>query len=180
MDIQHTVYFAKNDGLIEQFLNDPNYRISPDGRVFTLRTRWGHLGKVWREYQVVFTPRGCGRVQYATKDGRKNLQYQRLIYAKLVGPLSPDKVVIHLDGDARNNSPSNLRLVTLAEKWARDIRNLKGFTSIPNRVLSDEQVREIRVLRAEGWTNRMLREWFKVSKSTVNNVLSGRTFRSVV
>ncbi len=98
---------ASNDQHITNLLNDPLYDVRPDGSVWSLRTRQGHIGKVWREVSA-YEKGGYRFARYK----HKHLAVHRLIYAKFNGPLEADLVINHLDGNPANNTPANLELVT--------------------------------------------------------------------
>jgi predicted transcriptional regulator of viral defense system len=73
-----------------------------------------------------------------------------------------DLVINHIDGNSINDSPNNLELIT------QSANNKHRFiTSLPvagNRKINPEIAKNIRKLSKEGWTNRLLREKFNVSK----------------
>jgi hypothetical protein len=120
----------------------------------------------------------------------------RLVLETFRGLCPAGKQCAHLDGDASNNRLSNLAWVTQRENeqhkvWhgrvARGTR--QGAYTKPETVrrgeaqwnakLTDERVRRLRVLAAEGATPRELAVLFGVDRATVRGVLAGRRWRHV-
>jgi hypothetical protein len=103
-------YIARNDHLIEELLQDPNYRITETGHV------WRQHGNVWVQTGKAKKRQGGGEKQYYhLKYKGQNLSIHRIVYRKFHGPLNPRRVVNHLDGNGLNNHPSNLELVSQTE-----------------------------------------------------------------
>lgn len=115
---------AKNDHLIDDIKVNPLYEIRPNGEIWTLVCQTGKVSAkgVWRR---------AGRLN-RRKPGTehlgsywdisykgKRLSIHRIIYSKFNGPLSPDLVFDHIDGNTLNNHPSNLQLITQQENSAR-------------------------------------------------------------
>ena len=135
---------CRNDYLIMNLINDPNYEVRADGTVWTLIGKNGRPTKVWRQA-------GSSRRGYVTmKYKQRMLQMHRIIYARFNGPLSEDLVVNHKDGNGCNNDPENLELVTQSVNCYHRFREGSGnYPVMGNKVLDWDKVRSIRALSAE-------------------------------
>lgn len=101
-------YYAQNDSLIEDLLQDPRYEVRADGTVYRL------VGGVWRRTGKAITNKNGMRYRHLMYRGR-NLLVHRIIFAKYIGKLSPHLVVNHIDGDSLNNLALNLELISQSE-----------------------------------------------------------------
>lgn len=94
--------------------------------------------------------------------------------------LSDDVVILHLDRDKTNNRPNNLVLGTRNEAQLlipRVERLLYGANAASRqRLLTTEQVTEIRAQRASGATLREICDRFGIAKSTASYVVNKRTY----
>jgi hypothetical protein len=104
--------------------------------------------------------------------------------------------VNHIDGNKRNNSPSNLEYVTPAGNSAHAAATglapsglRHGRSTKPHRTargvdvntarLTPEQVRRMRDLSADGWNLPMLMREFGLSKSATHQVVTRKSWRHV-
>jgi hypothetical protein len=102
---------SKNDDLIDELLKDSNYKVYPNGTIFTRVTKNGQgISEKWRQ------------VGYEKADGYVRFRYkgeflfvQRVVYRAFNGPLDKSQTINHKDRDRSNNHPKNLELVTQGE-----------------------------------------------------------------
>jgi hypothetical protein len=141
-----------------------------DGRILRLRlNRHGYL--------VIALSLG-------TKGRYRHVGVHTLMAESFLGPRpTPQHEVAHRDGDRQHNVLSNIRWATPAEN-AQD-REAHGHTARPKgelhgqAVLTAALVREMRVLKREGCTVDQLAARFGVSRWTIFDALSGRTWGHV-
>lgn len=86
--------------------------------------------------------------------------------------------VNHIDGNKANNNVDNLEWVTASENLIHYRQELDGKNRIndkrhPDTKLSDEQVRQIRTLVSEGYSERKLAKMFNVSRISITNAKRG-------
>lgn len=160
---------CKNDHLIYELINNPNYEVRADGTVWTKITKTGKvsINNVWRQA-------GCARKGYWTvKYFGTMLQVHRIIFAKFVGPLSFDLVINHLDDNGYNNLPENLELVTQSRNNFHRFRKDGGKPPVMgNKVLNWEKVRAIRGLKVSGFSHNKISEMFNISKGHVSQIVN--------
>ena len=89
--------YADNDWWIQQLIQDNNYQITSEGKVYRKGKRLGRHDK-----------EGYREIYYKGK----RLKEHRIIYAKFKGKLQSDLVIEHKNGFQDDNHPSNLLLVT--------------------------------------------------------------------
>lgn len=106
----------------------------------------------------------------ATKPGvRKCLSVHKFVWEYFNGPVEEGKVLDHIDGDRSNNRLDNLRAVTQRE----NIMFGKGS------VLTDEDVRDIRVELAKGRLHKDIAKDYGVSRQSIGNINTGRNHSEV-
>jgi hypothetical protein len=99
------------DYLINEFINDPLYKINRDGSIQTKLTLNGQgVSDKWRD------------MGYQKADGYVRLRYKddflfvhRIIYRKFKGPIKEGYTIDHKDLDRSNNAVDNLIAVTQAD-----------------------------------------------------------------
>lgn len=100
----------------------------------------------------------------------------RLVLLAFVGPCPMDQEARHLDGNQRNNRLSNLAWGTRQENT--DDRMRHGTVPKSERhwncKLTDEQVREIRELVQQGYTQTNIAAQFGISQNHVSDIHNGR------
>jgi hypothetical protein len=163
---------VRNDFLIQTFLQDENYRVFPDGTLSTCVSGQGHKTVEWREKPLI----NKGGYLYITYR-KKKLAVHRIVYAKFVGPLNPDLVINHIDGNPSNNQIENLELVTQAENNRHKYRVLKQRPSTGQRLFTFDEAEEIRRLAAEENKRACdLAKSYGVSKGTIHYILKRHTY----
>jgi hypothetical protein len=107
----------------------------------------------------------------------------RLILEAFQGPCPEGLECLHGDGDPTNNEPSNLRWGTRSENMHD--RNLHGKfkpargSKHGSALITENDVKAILALRAQGVVCRVIAEKFGISRSTVNNIVNGRGWKHV-
>ena len=159
------------DELIEQLINDKHYQINEDGSFFTYynglknrlilsKKRKLNLGTV-NKYSVL---------PYKGK----NLYVHRIIYRKFIGKLSSSLVINHKDGNKKNNSITNLELVTQKENVSHAL-----FTLGVMGKLSTDKVVEIRNLYAKGSkSQKEIARIYNVSKAVISAIICDRAWNN--
>ena len=159
------------------------YAVSDDGRVFTFRLCRGRRGGPVREAAQSTLRGGYKYVRIYQGDGNgQHYRLNRLLAELFLPPPAPGQnVVRHLDGNPANNRLDNLAWGTQAENMqdmVRHGRSLRG-TRNPNAKMTDNVVRAIRLLRAEGYQLRPLAAFLGMSVEAVEIAANGRGWRHV-
>lgn len=126
-----------------------------------------------RYYQVMLMREGV----------KANVLAHRLVWYHFYGSISPEITVNHDDGDGSNNRPSNLELAT-SKRQSEHMKVVLGVTregeSNPAAVLTEEDVRTIRGLRSSGLSIAAIVPMYEVSRSTIEAIVYGRTWKSLL
>ncbi len=183
MSISHGLQ-ATNDVFIEELLNDPHYDIRSNGDIYSEHSRQGHLTPgVWRK-MTQRSQSGYKSIRYR-KDGPQ-LRVHRIIYRKFAGPLDPNLVINHKDGDPTNNDISNLELVTQSENNLHAFRVLGNAPVAGNHIITPEIADEIRGQRASGMKYTQIIEWLKqtysfaTSKGHISDIVNNKIWNKEV
>jgi len=129
----------KNDSLIYELLNSPNYDVRSDGTVWTNLSLRGRPTNHWRMAGYNNTDKG-GKTYRYMKFKCKHLKIHRIVYAKFNGQLDSRLVINHKDCNGLNNLPSNLELISsrmnnhpsrrgLAKKTVKELDNVQQLDS---------------------------------------------------
>lgn len=165
------------------------YEVSDHGRVRSWR-RWGGNGGNAGGGRVstprllsLKTDRYGYRVASLMVDSRlRFFTVHRLVALAFIGEPPPGQnEVRHLDGNPQNNTVGNLAWGSGAENGRDKVqhgRSLKG-TAYPLAKLTDESVRALWAMRAEGFTHKKIAERLAVSKGAVGRVLRGEGWTHV-
>jgi hypothetical protein len=135
-----------------------NYEVSNHGRVMSYARSKSRLLSL-----------GSGTGYYTASINRRAKYVHRLVVEAFIGP-APDETyeVAHIDGNPLNNHVSNLRWATHSENLADRVRHnthLRGERT--SKVLTWEQVREMRALLADGMSQLAASRKYGVSRTTV-------------
>jgi hypothetical protein len=155
----------------------PDYEVSNLGRVRSLKWRKERILKPWKhsfgyDFVSLYVP------------GEK-VPYKRLIHALVCeafhGPKpTPMHEVAHWNGDQTNNRWDNLRWALPIENHRDKVRH--GTHSVRTQFqqqLTDDEVREIRRLLAEGWTQSRIANKFGIWQTHVSHIKLGRRLSHV-
>ena len=118
----------KEDHMIKEIKNYPNYRISDDGKIYSCYEGLGHKAKPsnnWKELQQVYDKSsGYMLVTLSNKNGRKNKRVHRLLMETFIPNPNPSyyKHVNHKDGNKLNNSLDNLEWASPKENAAHAVK----------------------------------------------------------
>lgn len=172
------------------------YRISIEGCVKSLtRTRRNNGGVLSPLSGRILKQCFAGQYNYLTVNlcrplpdkGFKAKSYyvHRLVWEAFRGPIPDGKEIHHKDGNRRNNSLSNLQLVTKKEHTALSIA--LGQTKIHNKgsenhmaVLTEDKVKAIRNLYATGkFYMREIAARFSVCTQSVYLIINRQTWKHV-
>lgn len=164
---------ASNDNLIFELINDSNFKIHRNGKIYSVITKTGKISKnkTWRQVGTILK-QGYFTVSYKNK----KLLVQRVIYAKFGKlKLTPDLVINHIDSNPLNNFHLNLELVTQSRNMYHAFENGKTAV-IGNKKINQEIANEIRKLRLKGYNYAELCEKFNLCKSTISYIVNNKTW----
>ncbi len=168
----------------------PGYRVGSDGSVWSCRQKRNHEW-TWRRLKPrrMKTPRPLtdGKCPLAVlispSPGHpaKNRFVHHLVLLSFVGPCPDGMECCHRDGSPENNALENLRWDTPQANhadMARHGRRRYGENKA-NAKLKEEDIHEIRRLRANGLSLPKLAATFGVCCRTVINILAGKKWKHV-
>lgn len=148
-----------NDQVIENMLSDPTVRVMEDGKVQRLKNgEWIHCGySSWSNERKTYM---------RTKYKRKTVYIHRLVYVALVGPIPEQHVIDHIDGNTKNNHPSNLKLSSISDNLKnrkKEWRCRKHLTATEeNNIVKDRQ---------KGMSLKDITEKYRISTQTLGKVM---------
>ncbi len=109
-------------------------------------------------------------------------QVHHFIAEAFLGPRQPGYEINHKDGDYQNNAVSNLEWVTgkqnIYHAWYVLGKDRHG-ENCPCAKLTEAEVVDIRKMRSNGFRLRDIAESFGVSISTIQDIITRRTWRLV-
>lgn len=134
------------------------------------------------------TPRiikGCKgqyyRVQLCYGDNKRQARIHRLVLETFIGPCPPNMEAAHLNGNYYDNNLENLKWVTKKEnhshKWLHGTAQCGERASINK--LKESQVLKIRNLRERGFVVGVIAEKFNISKNTIYDICTRKTWRHI-
>jgi hypothetical protein len=158
---------------IQQLLADPYYRITEEGKVFTLRTKTGKISKdgIWREI-VRIVEDGYREIYY----DRTHILVHRVVFQKFNGDLDDELTINHKDGDTSNNHKDNLEQITQQKNNLHSYRSLGKKPVKGNATITQEIALKIRVDRSNGDKYAVLMERYSLSKSTISYIINNKTW----
>ena len=114
------------------------YRITEDGRVFSVRSRWHrdteHELKPWHNQK------GYLMVGLTTGDGKtKTIPVHKLQELTFLGGPKPGLQIDHIDGNKENNSVSNLHQVTPRENTHNPITKARHQSAMADEAFREKQ-----------------------------------------
>lgn len=166
----------------------PGYFAAPDGSVWSnltpskygARHKDGHMRNL-TAYIICIGERGYKRHSVVKNRIRKNVMAHAIVADAFHGPRPEGLQIRHLDSDSMNNCPENLAYGTRAEN-DQDKVNLhreKGYRS-PNRGFTDDEVRQIRKLKADGMSGLKIAAIFGCHSSPIYTLLKGIFYSDVI
>lgn len=162
------------------------YAVGDDGSVWSLHTRDGTRPPGWHRVSVYRRPYGARYCVVCLRaDGGRGkvvCRYvHRLVLEAFVGPCPAGAQALHTDGDTANNRLPNLRWGSASEN-AEDKRRhgrMPLGTRHGNAKLTEDAVRAIRRLGAEGHTQRAIGARFGVGQTVISSIIRGETWAHV-
>ena len=162
------------------------YEVSSEGRVRSWRMSGRHgIGRRRAEARLLKAyadEAGYCRVSiYPVPSLLEVRTVHSLVAEAFIGPRPEGQVICHGDGDPGNNFVENLRYDTPQGNSNDRIKHNRAPRGVRNgsAVLTEEKVEAIRALHEAGrHSNRQLARIFGVSKSTVNQIVLGRSWRA--
>ena len=156
------------------------YQISNKGRVKGLKrkVRTKHSFRTIEESLLKLTP---DRYGYILVGLNKNFKVKRMRVHRLVGIHfinNPENkpYINHKDGIKINNNYSNLEWTTAKENITHSIDT--GLTDGKNgAILTEKQVKAIKIMLANGKTHKFIANIFKVTRSTITDINIGKTWK---
>ncbi len=121
------------------------------------------------------------------KDGTTRDEH-RLVMESIIGrKLTFNEVVHHKNEDKSDNDPGNLEVEFRANHSRKHMKkysqsptfHLRKY-SIAMRKLTDDQVRQIRLLKQLGYGSKKLSRMFGVSRHSIKDLLTGKTYKDVI
>lgn len=172
------------------------------------RAKPGIATFVGRPVRPIQGPTGYAQVQLHFGDRNRRAYVHHVVAEAFLGPRPPGCVVNHIDGNRLNNALANLEYVTSKENAAHALRT-RGRTRGPTKpkaplrgrpcgerhwshrrpdrvargegrsLLTDNDVRRMRALRAEGWTYQAIATEFRVCSAQAYRIVKGLQWRHV-
>lgn len=158
------------------------YEASQLGTVRRIKTQG------WRVTSRILKP-GQARGGYdnyvlCLNNERKNYRGHRLVWETFNGLVDAGKQINHINGDKKDNRLSNLELCTASENMVhaysvlgRDPRRPQFGTKNGRAKLTNDDVEEIKRLRATGLSQQKIADQFGVDQTNISAILRGATWR---
>jgi hypothetical protein len=165
---------SKRDILIEELINDKNYRFDKNCKITTLITKSGKISKklIWRDKNPYINQGGY----YVLKYKKKMILYHRIVYRFFIGKLDKNLVINHIDGDKLNNNILNLELIT-SEQNSSHGHKLSWNLISKTRKFNQNKIKEIFNDKENGLTYTEMAGKHKCSKSTLCYILNKKTYK---
>lgn len=154
--------------------NFPLYEVSSQGRIRRYDNK--------KLRKLILCPEGYVKLRLHNKNGKaQNIRAHRLIAQTFFGDKGPLKVVNHKNGIKSDNRTENLEWVSSGQNqkhaYDRGFRK-KGEQHWKNK-LSENCVREIKILFSQGTTISRIAKKFEIGMSTAYAIKTGRTWSHV-
>jgi hypothetical protein len=149
----------------------PRYRVTPDGRVFSLRSKRFLKPQRMGEYLGLMITHANGQIV--------KRYMHRLVLEAAVGPCPPGMEGRHINGNRHDNRATNLIWGT----HSRNERDKVAHGTAPRgsrngqAKLTWDQARQIRALGQAGAVQRRIAEQFNVSLMTINRIVRGESWQ---
>ena len=174
------ITLPQTNGVVYCLIYDwPGYCVGDDGSVWSCRSSgWiGGLSATWHRVNTRAKNKyGHQRVLLCNGGYRKCVAVHRLVLAAFVGACPEGMECCHLNGNARDNRLVNLCWGTRSrnsEDTRRHGTNPLGQRN-PHAILTDELVREIKRLKAEGHVNqRQIARRMGVTDAAISAITRG-------
>lgn len=141
----------KEQILILELLNDPNYRIEEDGSIFTCIDRGGHITKLWRKVP------NKNFICYKHAE----LSYSRVVFYSFNKVVDSSWIIKHKDKNRFNNHINNLYCPRLAE----EIENTAGLKQCTSCLQTKKQTdfnKKIQKVRKNVFFNKICKDCQKI------------------
>lgn len=149
------------------------YAFCRDGRVWSFK-----VGRWIKPFTMIKTN---GRDQWYVSLDRKTLLLHRVLLEVFKGPCPDGMVGCHIDDIHCNNHIDNLKWATKQENV--DDRKRNGYYAMGTNhhaaKVTEDQVREMRRLRSEGWILKDLGTRFGIHFSVVHDIVTRKTWSHV-
>ena len=167
-----------NDKYIELFLQDPNYYIGVDWKIYTNRPPSGPIGKRLYPWRNIVRINEWG-YEFFTYNG-KYLRVHRTIYRFYYGHID-ERTINHIDGNKLNNNPLNLELITIQENIQHSVNNhlLCHGENSPHSILNKKDIFYIKDLVKHGYTDKYISSLFGVHRLTIWKIRHGKIWKHV-
>jgi hypothetical protein len=159
---------------------ESRYEVSNLGRVRSFVTGTGSKGEVHYLSQDISDKRGYRRVTLCVKRKVKKFLVHRLVATAFIGPPpTPEHDVNHIDYEPSNNHCDNLEWLTTQGNHDHSIsRHPRGVTHGMNR-LSEDDVRNIRALHAQGGTQTSIALQFGISQAHCQRIVTRGVWKHI-
>lgn len=159
----------------------PDYAIGNDGTVWSRKNARGGKMVAWEKINGVPSKSGHVGLTMFEQGRRKTAYVHRLVLELFVGPCPRGCECRHLNDNPRDNRLENLRWGTRSENMRDAVRNGKARIGAkhPFAKLTESDVLDIRRRAAQGESQRSIAKDCGISRATVGDIISRRTWRSV-
>lgn len=171
-----------HDRLIGKLLKSGLYRVDPDGAIWTRRVKKAKFRTYdgWRRAEFVKPGEGYLLVYFE----KKALRAHRIVFMHWHGELVGDLEINHKNGIKGDNHPDNLEQISQSENGKHAYRlglnpGAGRGSKNANAKITEEAVREIFRLSAQGLSQAKIAMRFGVSPGNVNNILCRRAWAHV-
>ena len=154
-----------------------SYKISNFGRVKSIKYDKEIMLKCW------LNSFGYCIVNFSQNGTRKNYRVHRLVAEYFIDNINSLKEVNHIDGNKQNNNVSNLEWCTRQEnlKHAHKIGLRKAKSGEEHNAvkLKETDVKEIRNLYRNGYTQKNIAEIYNVTQANISTIVLNKTWKNL-
>ncbi len=165
----------------------PGYRAGSDGSIWSSKIRthprlpWSN-GSKWKRIKTDKC-NGYLRVRPSVNGKKKAVFVHQLVLLTFVGPCPNGMETLHYDDCRSNNNLSNLRYGTRSDNISDKVRNgrisrCQGEKNGASK-LTEENVRSIRAMLADGLTTEKIASMFSVSRKSISKIKNGLAWTHV-